>query len=219
MVNLVFDYDGTLHDCMKIYAPAFRRMYDHMVSQGWAEDRTFTDRDISRWLGFPAKEMWEGFAPHLAPEKQAVCSRMIGEHMLAQIAQGHARLYPGIPEVLFQLKESGFRLIFLSNCKHAYMQAHREHFQLDRFFSGFYCGEDHGWKRKVEIFLTIKQHFDGDFVIIGDRLQDMEIAQQHNLPAIGCGYGYGTPEELSKANYIARSPNELVEFAKIVCSK
>ena len=31
--NIVFDYDGTLHNSIKIYAPAFREAYNYLIDQ------------------------------------------------------------------------------------------------------------------------------------------------------------------------------------------
>ena len=54
MKNLIFDYDGTLHETMRIYGPAFRKNYENLVSRGLAPAREFSDAEISGWLGFTA---------------------------------------------------------------------------------------------------------------------------------------------------------------------
>ena len=63
--NIVFDYDGTLHETIRIYAPAFRMNYRILVEQGLAAPREFTDDEIGRWLGYTAADMWNAFAPQL----------------------------------------------------------------------------------------------------------------------------------------------------------
>ena len=35
MINLLFDYDGTLHDSLRIYAPALQTAYDRLVRLGY----------------------------------------------------------------------------------------------------------------------------------------------------------------------------------------
>ncbi len=199
MTNLIFDYDGTLHDSIKIYAPAFRSAYAYLVRKRLAIPKEFADWEISYWLGFTAVEMWSSFLPDLPREEKQKCSEIIGKEMLHLINHGVAELYPQTEDVLLKLKGKGYNLIFLSNCKHAYMDASVRQFRLDRFFSGFYCSEDFGFKPKHEIFDTIKADIPGDFIVIGDRLQDIEMAKLHNLKSIGCLYGYGTPAELKSA--------------------
>ena len=199
MVNLVFDYDGTLHHSIKIYAPAFRKAYRYLVSQGEAPDRAWSDEEISQWLGYSSKEMWCIFMPHLPQHLKDDCSNRIATYMLGYVKEGKAQLYPRSIEVLQHLKERGYNLIFLSNCKEAYMQSHIEQFRLGQYFSGFYCTERFDFKPKYEIFNTIKKDYGGTFIIIGDRFQDMEVAKKHGLMAIGCEYGYGKSGELEGA--------------------
>ena len=61
MANLIFDYDGTLHNTMKIYKPSFLKAYDYLVSVGKAAPRIFADNEISCWLGYSGAEMWKLF--------------------------------------------------------------------------------------------------------------------------------------------------------------
>lgn len=201
MINLIFDYDGTLHDCIKIYAPAFRSAYSYLVEQGHAVEREFSDQDISYWLGFTAVEMWNCFLPNLPDDEKQKCSALIGGEMIHLINKGLAKLYPQTEDVLQKLKDLGYNLIFLSNCKKAYMEAHMKQFQLDRFFTSFYCSENFDFIPKHEIFHVIKADYPGDFIIIGDRFQDMEIAEKHRLESVGCLYGYGTHVELKSATW------------------
>lgn len=207
--TIILDYDGTLHDCIRVYAPAFRLAYDGLVRRGLMPPRAWQDREIEGWLGLTAVEMWDSFAPDLSQEDRDAASALVGEEMVRQIRAGNARLYPGAPEALDRLKAAGHRLIFLSNCRRNYMQAHEEAFPLDRWFSGLYCAEDYGWRPKTEIFLSIRDRFPGPYIAVGDRYKDMELARTHALPAIGCAYGYGSEAELAEADAVIRSPAEL----------
>ena len=201
MTNLLFDYDGTLHNSIKIYGPAFRTAYTYLVDHGFAYFKEFTDLEISPWLGFTAADMWKCFLPTLPEEVKKKCSTMIGKEMISLINKGMAELYPQAENTLQKLKGLGYNLIFLSNCKHAYMEAHIKQFRLNHFFSGFYCSEDFGFIPKHIIFNTIKANYPGDFIVIGDRFQDMEISIMHNLKSVGCLYGYGASYELQHATY------------------
>jgi len=82
------------------------------------------------------------------------------------------------------------------------MNMHKEYFHLENYFADFCCSEQYDFIPKHVIFTTIKSRYNGDFVIIGDRFQDMEIANKHNLKSIGCSYGYGNTEELKTATNI-----------------
>lgn len=209
MTNLIFDYDGTIHNCLKIYAPAFRKAYAWLVNNGYAEPKEFTDKEISYWLGFNSADMWSMFQPDLPQEKRDICRSIIGEEMGAQVISGSAELFPGAEETLSQLKNKGYTLIFLSNCRVKYQQRHNARFGLDRFFDFFYCAEEFDFIPKYEIFRKIKSGHSGDFIVIGDRFHDMETAALNGLRAIGCAYGYGSAEELSTADIIVRDITEI----------
>lgn len=199
MANLIFDYDGTLHESLRIYAPAFRQGYANLVGRGLAPDIEFSDVEISQWLGFSVKEMWERFIPELSQQERDLCGGIIGDEMVRLTLAGKAKLYPGAEAVLRRLKVAGHRLIFLSNCKHSYMSAHRECFELGQYFSAFYCTENFNFNPKWQIAKSILAEFPGKSIVIGDRLQDIEIALRHGLPSIGCAYGYCMPDELKDA--------------------
>lgn len=211
MANLIFDYDGTLHESLCIYAPAFRLCYSHLIREGLAPDKEFSDAEISRWLGFSAKAMWENFLPELPQPEKDLCSEIIGDEMIRLTLAGKAKLYPGAETVLRQLKAAGHNLVFLSNCKHSYMQVHREQFSLERYFSAFYCTEDSNFAPKWQIAESILKEFSGKCIVIGDRWMDIEIAYRHQLLAIGCAYGYGSTDELSGATIQVPSVGGIIE--------
>lgn len=199
MANLIFDYDGTLHESLCIYAPAFRLGYSHLVRKGLAPGKEFSDAEISHWLGFSAKDMWENFMPELPLPVRDLCSGIIGDEMVRLTLTGKAKLYPGAETVLRQLTGAGHNLIFLSNCKHSYMEAHRKHFGLKQYFSAFYCTEDFNFAPKWQIAELVLAEVSGKCIVIGDRWQDIEIALHHQLISIGCAYGYCSSDELNDA--------------------
>lgn len=204
MAYLIFDYDGTLHDTMPVYAPAIRRTYATMVANGLAPLRNLTDQQISSWIGLTVEEMWSSFAPDLPPQVQAQCAADVGLNEQQLIESGGAQLFPGTVETLQQLKDAGHTLIFLSNCDHGYMLAHQRAFDLPRYFDGFFCSGDYDGIPKPQIFAqAIEPEFGSkqtvDYVMIGDRQHDMQVALEHGFRSIGCLYGYCKPGELDCA--------------------
>ena len=209
MANLIFDYDGTIHNSMKTYAPAFRGTMKWLSDNGYIEKKEYSDSEISCWLGFNSTDMWSAFQPDLDPVIREKARIMLGEDMAARVERGEGELFEGAQEMLAQLKEEGRTLIFLSNCRVHYMERHKRVFALDRFFDFFYCCEEYDFIPKYEIFRRIKLYNKGDFIVIGDRFHDIETAVKNGLRSIGCGYGYGTKEELSAADIIVDSPLEI----------
>ncbi len=209
MTNLIFDYDGTIHNGVKIYAPAFRKAYARLVEMGLAQEQSWTEQEISHWMGYTPADMWNTFMPGLPKEEVDYSIKLVEEEMDRLIREGEARLYHKAEEVLAQLKAQGYTLLFLSNCTRSYMQAHTEAFKLKRFFADFYCSEDFGGIPKYEIFETIRKEHPGNFAVIGDRMKDIEVAVHHNLPSVGAAYGYGTPDELAAAGKLCGDITEI----------
>ena len=214
MVNLLFDYDGTLHDSLQIYAPAVQTAYDRLTRLGVAPPRRWSAGEVRRWIGLPPAEMWDQCVPGLPDTERKISSELVGRRMLELIRAGQARLYAGVPEVLTALRQQGFRLLLLSNCPVSYLEAHVEYFHLERIFDGLFCGEQFGYCPKYEIFPDLRRRYDGRFVVIGDRMQDMEIARRNGLRAIGCLYGYGGPEELAAADWTVTAASQLLSCIK-----
>ena len=121
-------------------------------------------------------------------------SAIVGDSMVRQIRKHRAVWYPGAEEMLTALKNRGYHLVILSNCKVAYRKAHWEEFRMERWFEQFYDCESYGFCPKTEI---------------GDRRQDLECARSCKSPFIGCLYGYGEKGELDGADYFVKSVEEI----------
>ena len=81
MVNLLFDYDGTLHDSLAIYAPAVQEAYDTLVTKGLAQPKTWERETIRQWIGLSPQAMWDQFQPNLSQTEKQAGSAQIGRRM------------------------------------------------------------------------------------------------------------------------------------------
>lgn len=209
--TVFLDYDGTLHNSLLVYAPAFRAGYAWLVEHGHAEPRAFEDAWIGHWLGWSTKDMWTTFMPELPEAVWRKAAGIVGAEMDRLSASGAGALFEGIPQALDKLKEQGYTLAFLSNCRHAYRDAHRAFYHLDRWFSCYHCAEDFPGQPKWRIYQNVAD--DGKHplphVMVGDRFHDLEVASHAQIPFVGCAYGFGTQGELDAADALVHSPAEL----------
>lgn len=210
-MTIVFDFDGTIHNTLRLYGHAFRQAYALLVQEGLAAPKVYTDEAVSVYLGMSAPDMWQNFMPDLPSAWKETASAAIGRAMIEGVLHGQAVLYDGIPETLRQLQAQGCRLLMLSNCREAYMDAHRKANALDRYFTDYFCAERYGFMPKEQIFpLLAAQYPDDTYVMVGDRDSDIRVGTVNGIPTIGCLYGFGSQEELSQADYIVQAPAEIV---------
>lgn len=210
--TIFFDYDGTLHNSIKIYAPAFKKAYDFLIENKLAKARIWKEEEISYWLGYNSEEMWKAFMPNLSAELRKTCSEIIGNEMKLQIESGKPLLYEGALETLLYLKDKGYILVFISNCRIYYKDSHNKLFGLDDYFYDLICSEEYDYIPKYEILKKVKNKYPEHMVIIGDRDQDIEAGKRNDIYTIGCKYGFALEGELDKADIIIGGIEELRKY-------
>lgn len=212
--TLIFDYDGTIHDTLHIYEPVMRDTYHWLAQEGYVEEKPLAQARIAGWLGLNAKEMWEDFQPQLAEEIREQAAKRNGDGMVARVRDHEARWYASAKSTLDLLKQNGYPMIVLSNCKIGYRTAHWEEFRMERWFDRFYDCESYGFAPKTQIIKEILPQYDAPYVVIGDREKDLACARAADAAFIGCLYGYGSREELSGADALIKDIGELPNVLK-----
>ncbi len=210
--TIFFDYDGTLHNSIKIYSLAFRKAYKQLAERGFVEQREWTDKEISYWLGFNPQEMWRMFKPDLDEKIIDRYSKMIGEEMKSLTEKGIPELYDGALDTLKYLKIRGYTLVFISNCKISYRDSHSKLFNLEDYFEELACSEEYDFIPKHEILRNIKSKYSEEMVIIGDRFQDIEAGKKNNIHTIGCSYGFSLKGELDEADLIINNISDIKKY-------
>lgn len=209
MKLLVFDYDGTLHNTILIYEPAFRGAFRHLVEQGYAEDIEIPREQIESWLGMNVPEMWQSFMPELDDEIKLSASLEVGALMVEEIRKHRASWYPNTEKVLDKLKEQGYEMVVLSNCKTDYRDTHWKEFKMNRWFTEFYDCESFDYAPKTQIIHEIQKKYGNEIIVIGDRKSDFACAREADSPFVGCLYGFGFPGELDGAEALINSIEQL----------
>lgn len=207
--TVVFDYDGTLHNSALSYIKSFQKAYKYLVDKNLAEKREFREEEITCWLGYNSREMWQLFMPRLSEEERNHAAEIIRRETFQIIKNRETSLYEGVPETLNYLKERGYHVLYLSNCRPTYRDIHKEVFQLDRYFEKMYCAGEYQFASKYEIFKEIMKEFPGDYLMAGDRYHDLEVGKYEAVYTAGCSYGFGTPEELAEADILIQDIREL----------
>ena len=128
-------------------------------------------------------------------------------------------LYPGISELLVELKGASKNLIVATSKLTSMAEEVLKHFTLYGYFSLIIgCNPDSTRSAKTEIIQYILTELPElktqKVVMIGDKEHDIIAAKNNGIDSIAVTYGYGSLEELrnAKPTHIANSVDELSEL-------
>lgn len=125
--------------------------------------------------------------------------------------------YPGIRELLEQLKAQGHTLYVATSKPEGMSVDILDHFDLSKYFDRI-CGASMDTSRSTKeavIAYLLEQNGNKDnMVMVGDTKFDVIGAKMHGIPTIGVAWGYGTVEDMvsAGATAIAHSTEELLQL-------
>ena len=178
---LVFDFDGTIHKTEIAYKKAIKESLSDLKL-------SIDDFDFKSFIGMGPKEVWDIILKDDSDKTPYI--RKNGDRIIKYMKES-GELYDGAIETLSYLKDK-YDLYILSKCRRVYMDAAREKFGLDRYFSKYFIGEDYDYLDKYKI---LRKELDSDYIMIGDRREDMEAGLKNKQKTIFATYGYGNPAE------------------------
>lgn len=122
-------------------------------------------------------------------------------------------LYPGIKEVLKDLKNQGKTLLVATSKPEFFAKQILKHFGIFNYFDGvFGASMDESKVHKDEIIEEALSSVNyNKAIMVGDREHDVLGAHKNNIPCAGVLYGFGSKEELenAKADYIIANIQDL----------
>ena len=192
---LVFDFDGTINNTEITYKKAITESLSEL-------NLDINDFDFKSFIGMGPKDVWDIILKDDSDKTPYI--KKNGDRIIKYMKES-GELYDGAIETLSYLKDK-YDLFILSKCRRVYMEAAREKFGLDSFFSKYFIGEDYDYLEKYKI---LRDEIKEDYIIIGDRREDMEAGLKNNQKAIFAAYGYGSPSEADGVNISISSIKEL----------
>ena len=207
----IFDLDGTLLDTLQDLAAsvnyALRKhgMPEHSID------------DVRRFVGNGVRLLMERAIPDGAQNPDfEVTFATFREHYMHH-SLDTTRPYPGIPEVLAELKARGCRLAVVSNKMMAATQELIRHFFPDTIEVAIGEHEAEGIRKKPApdtVFAALKELGveKKDAVYVGDSDVDIQTARNSGLPCISVLWGFRDKEFLIKngGETFVSKPSELL---------
>ncbi len=199
--TILFDLDGTVTDPKEGITRAVATALAHF---GIHEDPD----SLTKFIGPPLDESFPEFYG-FTPEQTEEATERFREYFARQ--GWHENVpYPGMAELLGDLKKAGKQLIIATSKPEAFAVRILEHFGMAQYFDRI-CGaplHDQQGARKAVVIRRALSYTGGDLsrvVMVGDRRHDVAGAHETGLACIGVLYGYGdrAEHEAAGADFIA----------------
>ncbi len=206
-MNILFDLDGTLTDSGPGIIRCARETFE---TYGIPVPDDAAMRTI---VGPPLRDTFLRFG---VPAEQLEASIVHYRALYTAGGKYENIPYPGIRELLEQLRADGHRL-FVATSKPEHMAVDiLEHFDLARYFDRI-CGslQDGLRDKKSAVISYLLEMTDGGKpIMVGDTVFDVLGAAELGIPTIGVAWGYGRAGDMVRAGAaaIAGTPQELYQL-------
>lgn len=208
---VLFDLDGTLSDS----EPGIGKGIEYALSRFGI---TLEEEELRKFLGPPIQDSFRDFC-HFDEEtcEQAVAyyREYYGEKGLFENI-----LYPGMEELLEQLKERGKHLLVATSKPQPYTDRIIRYFGIEDYFDVIAGSNlDGSRNRKAEVIRYALEEAGitelSSALMVGDRKYDILGAKEVGIDSLGVLYGYGDRKELEDAgaDYIAEQVSDILRYA------
>lgn len=198
---LLFDLDGTLTDSGEGIFSCTETVLRHYHLP--IPDR----KDMRFMVGPPLKQSFPKFGVKMENMDEAISIYRRQYHETG-VYQNFP--YPGISELLAQLKQQSYALCLATSKPENMARVVLAHFGLDSYFE-MICGASEDGKRstKSDVIAYLLKTFSkrGNMIMVGDTIYDVLGAAEFSIPTIGVSWGYGSKEDMLAAGAIAIADN------------
>lgn len=205
--TILFDVDGTLCDPGKSMIECARYALSKFDIHETNED------NLRRLIGPPLEHAFRDY--YNFDETQVDQAVAYFRDMMQREGIQLYEAYPGIPELLHELRQSGKRLaVVTSKIGHIAKESLAKTGLID-YFEYVSTQQPNVVVKKEEILAKALSELGitdmSGVVMVGDRRHDVEAAKSHSVDCIGVLWGYGDLQELQTegATHIAANANEL----------
>ena len=203
--SIFFDLDGTLTDSGEGIINCATLALEHFGLP------VPTREEMRVFVGPPLDKM---FIQHGVPADRVEEAIRVFRSRYVPIGILENYPYPGIRELLEQLKAAGHRLFVATSKPEEMALRVLERFELTGFFEKI-CGATLDGSRieKADVISYLLTQVDSveNTVMVGDTKFDVLGAAEHGIPTIGITWGYGEKKDMVNAGAIAiaHTPEEL----------
>lgn len=196
MNYILFDLDGTLTDPKIGITTCVQQALRYFSIEVPDLDQ------LEPFIGPPLLDSFMEF--YQLTEQQAVKAIEIYRKRFAEVGLYENKIYPGIKQLLEQLKKDGNILAVASSKPTVFVEKILKHFEIDGYFDLIKGSNLDGTNtKKEEVIQSVLDAFGlhscEQVVMVGDRKFDVLGAHQFGMKAVAVSYGYGGVKELQEA--------------------
>lgn len=204
--SVIFDLDGTLWQPDAVVIPAYRRVFRSLGLP------IPPDEVLLETLGHSFDVIWQKILPGVSAAIVAKAHALMLQAEKDYLFTLDLTPFAGVKETLLGLRSHGVQTYILSNCQRQYLQDVPDRLGIGEFWTARYCAEDFPGLSKAEIIRAVSPPIAFPAIMVGDRFHDMEAGSENGLATIACTFGFGSPEELVGATYVANCFGEVREI-------
>ncbi|MCW6049294.1 HAD-IA family hydrolase [Microcoleus sp. A2-C5] len=201
---IIFDFDGTLADTIDILLSITNRLSEEFGFKSATKEEVAQLSNLTSWQIL----RYSGISIFKVP----LLIRKLKAELRSEIP--HIQLFPGIKEVLLELKSLGFQLGIITSNSRENVLALLEINGLQDSFTFIYSGSTFGKNKVIDRWLK-REHINPEEVIyVGDEIRDIDAAKKTGIKIIAVGWGFNSQEALAVHNpdFLIERPQELIEI-------
>ena len=201
---IIFDFDGTLADTIDILLSITNRLSAEFGFKSATKEELAQLSNLNSWQIL----QYSGISIFKFP----LLIRRLKAELHSEVP--HIQLFPGIKEVLLELKKRGFQLgIITSNSRENVLGALEKN-GLQDTFTFIYSGSTFGKHKVINKWLRIENIHTEKVVYVGDEIRDIDAAKKTGIKVIAVGWGFNSPQALAaqNPNFLIERPHELIEI-------
>lgn len=213
MKYILFDLDGTITDSQEGIKNSIEYALKYFNIE--INDRS----ELDKYIGPPLRQSFMEFAGLSEKDSHTAMTKYREYYGPKGIFEN--RVYDGMEELLFSLKNKGKEIILATSKPWIYAEIILEHFNLKKYFDFVAGSELNGVRtKKADVIKYAVDKYKiplSKAVMIGDREHDISGAKKNGLKTIGVLYGFGSREELTSAgaDYIAENVENIWEYVDL----
>ena len=201
---IIFDFDGTLADTIDILLSITNRLSAEFGFKSATKEELAQLRNLNSWQIL----QYSGISIFKFP----LLIKRLKAELHSEVP--HIQLFPGIKEVLLDLKKRGFQLGIITSNSRENVLASLAKNGLPDTFTFIYSGSTFGKHKVINKWLRRENINHEQVVYVGDEIRDIDAAKKTGIKVIAVGWGFNSQEALAAHNpdFLIERPHELIEI-------